>query len=164
MNWWINMQNVVYLKKYVIYLFSERGRNRERNINVWLPLEHPLLGTWPATRACALTGNWSGDPLVRRSALNALSHTSQGKMWYIYIIKYHLIITRNEVLLYDTTWIVFMNINFMCQVVRTQGDEYVYDLDYSNSFPGRYIKQNLSDFIVLTCEIHCVSIIYQCNW
>ena len=25
-----------------IYLFLERGR--ERNINVWLPLEHPLLG------------------------------------------------------------------------------------------------------------------------
>ena len=26
----------------------------------------PLLGTWPATQACALTGNWTGDPLVHR--------------------------------------------------------------------------------------------------
>ena len=28
----------------------------ERNID-WLPLAHPQLGTWPATQACALTGN-----------------------------------------------------------------------------------------------------------
>ena len=35
------------------YLFLERGEGRERNINVWLPLERPLLWTW----ACALTGN-----------------------------------------------------------------------------------------------------------
>ena len=25
-----------------------------------LPLEHPLLGTWPITQACALTGNQTG--------------------------------------------------------------------------------------------------------
>ena len=38
------------------YLFLERGGEgeRERNINVWLPLAHPLQGTWPATQACAL--------------------------------------------------------------------------------------------------------------
>ena len=43
-----------------MYVFLERGegkeKERERNINVWLPLAHPLLGTWPATQACALTG------------------------------------------------------------------------------------------------------------
>ena len=36
-----------------IYLFVERGEGkeieRERNINVWLPLAWPPLGTWPAT-------------------------------------------------------------------------------------------------------------------
>ena len=37
-------------------------RERERNINVWLPLVHPPLRTWPATHACALTGNQTGDP------------------------------------------------------------------------------------------------------
>ena len=36
----------------------------------------PLLGTRPATQACALTGNQTRDPLVCRPALNALSHTS----------------------------------------------------------------------------------------
>ena len=42
-------------------LFLDRGegreKERERNINVWLPLERPLLGAWPATQACALTRN-----------------------------------------------------------------------------------------------------------
>ena len=65
-----------------IYLFLERKRRREierkRNVNVWLPIVHPFLGTWPATQACALTGNSTGDPLVCKLALNLLSHTSQG--------------------------------------------------------------------------------------
>ena len=59
-----------------IYLFF-RQRGRERNINVWLPLAHPLLGTWLTTKTCTLIGNWTGDSLVRRLALNPLSHTSQ---------------------------------------------------------------------------------------
>ena len=37
----------------------------------------PLLGTWPATQACVLTGNRTSNPLVRRLARNPLSHTSQ---------------------------------------------------------------------------------------
>ena len=58
----------------------EEGREKERgkNINVWLPLMYSLLGTWPATPACALTGNQTSDPLVHRPVLNPLSHTSQG--------------------------------------------------------------------------------------
>ena len=56
-----------------------REGERERNINAWLPPTHPLLGTWPATQACALTGNRIDNLLFRRLALNPLSHTSQGK-------------------------------------------------------------------------------------
>ena len=37
---------------------------------MWWPLAHPLLGTWPTTQVCALTGNRTGDPLVCRLALN----------------------------------------------------------------------------------------------
>ena len=74
--------------KDVIYLFLERreGREkeRERNIHVWLPLLRPLLGTWPATQACALTGNRTADPLVHRLVLSPLSHTSQGPSITIY--------------------------------------------------------------------------------
>ena len=64
------------------YLFLERGEEREKagewNINVWLSLTCPLLGTWLATQACALTGNWTSNTLVHRPAVNPLSYTSQG--------------------------------------------------------------------------------------
>ena len=58
-----------FLKKYFTYLFLERGegreKERERNINVWLPLTYPPLGTWPATQACALDwgSNWQPPAL-----------------------------------------------------------------------------------------------------
>ena len=53
-----------------IYLFlgrrERRKKERERNIDVqeihWsIVSQAPLLGTWPTTQACALTGNWTGD-------------------------------------------------------------------------------------------------------
>ena len=74
-----------FLKNF-IYLFLERGKGRENqresNINVGniyrLPLMHPQLGTWPATQACALTGNQTGDLMVHRLALSPLSQISQG--------------------------------------------------------------------------------------
>ena len=46
-------------KRFYLFNFRDSGREgeRERNINVWVPLEHPVLGTWPTTQACALTGN-----------------------------------------------------------------------------------------------------------
>ena len=72
----------LFFKKDFIYLILDRGegreKERERNINVWLPLSCPLLGTWPTTQTCAQTGNQTGNPLVCRPALNPLSHTSQG--------------------------------------------------------------------------------------
>ena len=71
----------MFFKDLFIYLERGKGREkeRERNINMWLPLSCLLLGTWPATQACALTGNQTGDPLVCRPALNPLSQTSQGE-------------------------------------------------------------------------------------
>ena len=71
-------------KALFIYLFLERGegreKERERNISVWLPLTRPPMGTWPATQACALTGNRTRDSLVHRPALSPLSHTIQGDL------------------------------------------------------------------------------------
>ena len=73
---------VIFFKIYFIYLFLERGQGKEkerkRNINVWLPLACSLLRTWPATQACALTGNPTSNLLVHRPVLNPLSHSSQG--------------------------------------------------------------------------------------
>ena len=61
------MYSFFFLKDF-IYLFLERGerkeKEKERNINVWLPLAYPPPGTWPETQACALTGNQTGNPLV----------------------------------------------------------------------------------------------------
>ena len=73
-----NQSLKLFFKRFYLFIFREGkgGRKRERNISKWLPQVHPLLGTWPTTQACALTGNQTSDPLVRRLALNPLSHTS----------------------------------------------------------------------------------------
>ena len=65
---------------FIYFLLLERRREKEsqKNISVWLPLTCPQLETWPATQACALTGNQTGNPLAHRPVLNPLSHTSQG--------------------------------------------------------------------------------------
>ena len=58
----------IFIFYFIIYffIFRERGREgeRQRNTNVWLPLAQPLLGTWPATQTCTLTGNQTGNSLV----------------------------------------------------------------------------------------------------
>ena len=56
----------LFLVLFVLFLErgGEREKERERNINVWLPLMWPPLGTWPSIQACALTGNWTSNPLV----------------------------------------------------------------------------------------------------
>ena len=55
-----------------MYLLLDRGegreKERERNIDVWLPLTRSLLGTWPTTQACALTGNQTCDTLVHSTS------------------------------------------------------------------------------------------------
>ena len=68
----------------LIYLFLEREEERERNINVWLPLTCSNWGTGPQPRAHALTGNRTGDLSVHRLALNPVSHTFQDSESLIY--------------------------------------------------------------------------------
>ena len=86
----VNYLMFLFFLLYFIYLFLEtregREKERERNINVCLPLVCPPLGTWPATQACALTGNQTGDPLVRRLVLKPLSCTSQGYLMFLKVI------------------------------------------------------------------------------
>ena len=47
-----------------------REKERERNINVWLPLMCPPPGTWPTTQACSLTGNQTSNLAIPRQVLN----------------------------------------------------------------------------------------------
>ena len=71
----------IYFLRFYLFIYRERGRKGEREgekhqcvvASHALPLETP-----PATLACALTGNRTGDPLVLRPALNPVSHTSRG--------------------------------------------------------------------------------------
>ena len=76
---------IIYLQ---LYLFREgkAGRKRGRETSMYGGLlhttpPHPPMGTWPATQACALTGNWTGDLLLHSPALSPLNHTSQGSSW-----------------------------------------------------------------------------------
>ena len=75
---------------------------------MWLPLTCSLLGTWPATQACALTGNRTGNPLVCRPALNPLSHASQGSflafITHVILLGGHLGRLRGE--LHDRVFLV----------------------------------------------------------
>ena len=48
----------------------ERDRDRDRDRERYQLSRTPQLGTWPGTQACALTGNPTGGPLVRRPALS----------------------------------------------------------------------------------------------
>ena len=64
-----------------IYLFiKERGWEGEREgeeCQLVASLTRPLPGTGPATQACALTGNGTGDPSLLQGD-GQLSHTGQG--------------------------------------------------------------------------------------
>ena len=72
------------LFKKILFIFRERGSEGEKEgeKHWWERCRlvascAPQLGTWPATQACVLTGNWTGDLLVCRLVLNPLNHTSQ---------------------------------------------------------------------------------------
>ena len=74
-----------YCLRFYLFIFRQSGREgeREEEKHQCVVASHvPQLGIWPATQACALTGNQTGNPLVRRPVLNPLSHTSQGRDFY----------------------------------------------------------------------------------
>ena len=64
------------------FIYRQRGREGEKHQCV-VAFRMPPTGelTWPATQACALIGNRTGNPLIRRSVVNPLSHTSQGYLF-----------------------------------------------------------------------------------
>ena len=63
----------------------ERERERERNISVWLLLMEPLLGTWPATQACALTGNKPATLWFAASTQSTEPHQPGLSIFYVLI-------------------------------------------------------------------------------
>ena len=65
----------------VIYFLERgegRGKERERKINVWLPLTCSPLGTWPTTQVCAPDWESNRQPLGLQACAQSTSDTSQG--------------------------------------------------------------------------------------
>ena len=60
-----------YFKDFIYFIFRE-GKKRQCVV----ASQYPLVRTWTTTQACALTWNQTGDPLVCRTELNPLNHTS----------------------------------------------------------------------------------------
>ena len=56
---------IYFLKVLLIFFYSGEGRKkeRERNINVWLPLTRPLLATWLAAQAHDLDWESNHGPI-----------------------------------------------------------------------------------------------------
>ena len=87
---WTRMN--IFLKDFIFFIFRERGREGERkeekhqflrNIILHvslLSLTYHQPGTWPATQAHVLTGNWTGDLSVCGMTSKPLSHISQGRI------------------------------------------------------------------------------------
>ena len=63
------------------------------------PSRAPHQGTWPATQVGTLTGNQTGDPLLHISALNPLSHTSQGYFAHIFEGKIRMLIIHGGIMI-----------------------------------------------------------------
>ena len=61
-------------------MFRQRGRGGkgEETSMCGRHLHAPPLGTWPASKACAMTGNRTGSLSGHRPMLNPMSYTSQG--------------------------------------------------------------------------------------
>ena len=80
LNKWIPIKMYLFLKRFYLFIFREEkgGRKKERETSLCgcllsAPYQGPGL-----QQACALSGNRTHDPLVRRLPFNPLSHTSQG--------------------------------------------------------------------------------------
>ena len=83
-------------KDFYLFIFRERGKEGEREgekRQSVVALMHPLLGTYPATQACALTRNQSSSPVVCSPALTPLSYTSHS---YTVAFTWLLVISVNE--------------------------------------------------------------------
>ena len=104
--------------KVFIYLFLERGegreKERERNISVWLPLMHPLLGTWPVTQACALTRESNQRP----SGLQAGAQSTEPHQPGLHIYMHTYIHTYIYTYIYVCVYIYNFKLYFIDYAVK----------------------------------------------
>ena len=75
--------------RFYLFIFRERGREgeKERNINVWLPLMWPPLGTWRSNPSMCPDWESNRQPFGLQPALNPLTYARQGGFFFfIYFI------------------------------------------------------------------------------
>ena len=62
-----------FFKDFIYFLERGEGREkeRERNINVWLPLVHLLLGTWPAAQVMCPDWEWNQQPFGLQASIQS---------------------------------------------------------------------------------------------
>ena len=66
--------------RFYLFISRQRGREgeRERSINVWLPLTGSLLGTWPTTLACTKIGNLNQQPFGSQDSAQSIGPHQRG--------------------------------------------------------------------------------------
>ena len=83
-------------KRFYLFIFRERGREGEREGEKHQCVVASLLGTWPATQACALTGNqlatlwftgwhsvyWATPARAENIMLKERSQSQRSILWY----------------------------------------------------------------------------------
>ena len=77
-----------FLKDFINFIFrlgEGREKERERNINVWLPLMHPLLGTWPITWACVLDWEAKQWPFGSQAGTQSTEPHQLGLFFHLFI-------------------------------------------------------------------------------
>ena len=80
----LKVRSYLFFKDFILFIFRERGREAEREGDKHQCVVASSVSstgdlTWPATKACALTGTRTSNTSVSRPELDPLSHTSQGR-------------------------------------------------------------------------------------
>ena len=104
-NLFMCMHIIGFLKILFIYFLEwEEGKEKEeRNVSVWVSLVCPLLGTWPATQACALTGNqWATLWFTGQSSI----HWATPARAHIIYNKWDHTISNIVISVYGVRWVV----------------------------------------------------------
>ena len=79
---------LIFFKRFIYLLLDRgegRGKEKERNINVWLPLVRPPLSTWPETQARTLTRNQTGEPFGLQAGVQSTEPHQPGHFFSLII-------------------------------------------------------------------------------